>query len=195
MYNKLIDMFKTFISINEEEKHLISNLFREKHYKKDEWFISEGKVCNQVGFVVKGLLYYYWNDDGEVSVFEFGREGDFVTNYESCIYQTPSDINIQFLEDTVLLVITYSDLNELFERLNEGERFGRLILEHLFIERIKAISSFYRHTPEGRYERFLDIHTNLPGRVPQYLIASYIGVKPQSLSRIKQRMGQDSKKL
>lgn len=173
---------------------MISNLFREKHYKKDEWFISEGKVCNQVGFVVKGLLYYYWNDDGEVSVFEFGREGDFVTNYESCIYQTPSDINIQFLEDTVLLVITYSDLNELFERLNEGERFGRLILEHLFIERIKAISSFYRHTPEGRYERFLDIHTNLSGRVPQYLIASYIGVKPQSLSRIKQRMGQDSKK-
>lgn len=194
MYSPLLNTLNEYISLNEAEIEVIKDYFRVKRFKKGEWFVREGTATDQVGFIVTGLLFYYWNDDGDIKAFEFGQKGDFVSNYESCIFQTPSDLNIQFLEDTVLFTTSYSKLDEMFRQLNEGERFGRLILEYLFVKRVKAISSFYRHTPEMRYQHFLQTHSSILSRIPQYLIASYIGVKPQSLSRIKQRMDQDNRR-
>jgi hypothetical protein len=76
----------------------------------------------------------------------------------------------------------------LYANVREGERFGRIAIEAVFIQLLKDISSFYTETPELRYERFLKYHTDLQQRISQYHIASFVGVKPQSLSRIRKRI-------
>jgi len=87
-----------------------------------------------------------------------------------------------------MLCISYGRLQELYEKIAQGEKIGRMISEQLFLEAIADITSFYVDTPEQRYLKFLARYPNLNQRIPQYLIASYIKVKPQSLSRIRKRM-------
>jgi CRP-like cAMP-binding protein len=109
-------------------------------------------------------------------------------NYESFLPQNPSSKIIQALEDSVVYVISYTDLQLLYGNVREGERFGRLAIEAVFIQLLKDISSFYTETPEVRYDRFIKNHADLQQRISQYHIASFVGVKPQSLSRIRKRI-------
>jgi CRP-like cAMP-binding protein len=109
-------------------------------------------------------------------------------NYESFIPQLPSTKNIQALEDCDILQISYADLQVFYKSIREGERFGRLVIEQVFIKTLKDLSSFYSNTPEYRYQKFITQHPDLQQRISQYHIASYVGVKPQSLSRIRKRI-------
>lgn len=134
-----------------------------------------------------GLVRYYINADGEERTYFFNREGDFVCDYESFLPQSPSQKNIQALEDTLLYLINHHDLQRLYKELKEGERLGRLGIEQVFVNIIQQLSSMYNDSPETRYQRFLEAFADISQRVPQYYIASYVGIKPQSLSRIRKR--------
>jgi CRP-like cAMP-binding protein len=92
------------------------------------------------------------------------------------------------LEPTTLLVITSQDLQKLYTNLSNGEKFGRLLMESVYTDAIQQIISFYTGSPQQRYQEFLENQPGLVQRVPQYYIASYIGIKPQSLSRIRKRL-------
>lgn len=167
---------------------IVASLFKEKSYKKGDFFLEEGRICKQVGFVAKGLMRYYINHDGEEKTYAFSRENDYVCNYESFLPQKPSSKIIQALEDSIVFVISHNDLQILYTNVREGERFGRIAIEAVFIQLLKDINSFYTETPELRYESFLKNHADLQQRVSQYHIASFVGVKPQSLSRIRKRI-------
>jgi CRP-like cAMP-binding protein len=185
------DLFKSiayYIPVGEPEREVISRLWAEKHFKKGELFLQEGKVCRQVGFIVKGLMRYYINQDGEEKTFSFAKEDQFVSNYESFVPQTPSLKSIEALEDTIAYVISYDNLQLLYARLANGERLGRLIIEQVFIQALQDLNSFYADSPEKRYEKLLSMHPDLQQRIPQYYIASCVGVKPPSLSRIRKRL-------
>lgn len=170
------------------EIELVKSLFKEKVYKKGDFFLAEGQVCKHVGFVVKGLMRYYINHDGEKKTYAFSKENDYVCNYESFLPQSPSSKIIQALEDCNMLVISHADLQALYANVREGERFGRMAIEKVFMQLLKDINSFYTETPELRYQRFIENHADLQQRVSQYHIASFVGVKPQSLSRIRKRI-------
>ena len=116
------------------------------------------------------------------------QENNFVCNYESFLPQTPSTKIIQALEDCEMLLISFADLQIFYKSIAEGERFGRLVIGQIFIQLLRDLSSFYTDTPEFRYEKFVTEHPNLQQRISQYHIASYVGVKPQSLSRIRKRI-------
>ncbi|MBB5634997.1 CRP-like cAMP-binding protein [Pedobacter cryoconitis] len=133
-------------------------------------------------------MRYYINHDGEEKTYAFSQENDYVCNYESFIPQQPSTKVIQALEDCDILVISYDDLQLFYADVHEGERFGRIAIGAVFIQLLKDISSFYTETPELRYERFIKNHADLQQRISQYHIASFVGVKPQSLSRIRKRI-------
>ncbi|MGO1816515.1 MAG: Crp/Fnr family transcriptional regulator, partial [Sphingobacterium sp.] len=99
-----------------------------------------------------------------------------------------SSKSIKCVENTVMLCISYENLQVLYDRVSEGQKMGRIISEELFLQATVEITSFYVDTPEQRYQKFLTGHPNLNRRLPQYLIASYLKIKPQSLSRIRNRM-------
>ena len=183
---------QSMITLDPQDVVRVQQLFREVLLKKGDFFLHEGQVCRQVGFIVKGLLRYYINHDGEDKTYSFGKENDFVCNNESFIPQTPSTKIIQALEDCVLLQISYDDLQVFYASVKQGERFGRLVIEQVFIQTLQDLSSFYTESPEQRYERFILNHPDLKQRVSQYHIASYVGVKPQSLSRIRKRISSQS---
>jgi len=188
MINSLLDNIENLITLSTAERDVVGSLSKEKTYKKGEFFLEEGRICKQVGYVVKGLMRYYINHDGEEKTYDFSQENNYVCNYESFIPQEPSSKVIQALEDTDLLVISHTDLQLLYANVREGERFGRIAIEAVFLKLLQDLSSFYTETPEERYERFLKNHADLQQRISQYHVASYVGVKPQSLSRIRKRI-------
>lgn len=188
MIKSLLDNIQSLITLNPAERDIVTSLFKEKTYKKGDFFLSEGQICKQVGFVASGLMRYYINQDGQEKTYSFSQENNYVCNYESFLPQRPSSKIIQALEDSDVLVISYDDLQLLYANVREGERFGRLAIEAVFIRLLQDVSSFYTETPELRYERFLKDHADLQQRISQYHIASFVGVKPQSLSRIRKRI-------
>jgi CRP-like cAMP-binding protein len=188
MINSLLDSIQNLITLTPSEAEFVKSLFKEKVYKKGDFFLAEGQICKQVGFVAKGLMRYYINHDGEEKTYAFSQENNYVCNYESFLPQSPSSKIIQALEDCNVLVISHADLQVLYANVREGERFGRIAIETVFIQLLKDITSFYTETPELRYQRFIENHADLQQRVSQYHIASFVGVKPQSLSRIRKRI-------
>ena len=188
MINSLLNSIQSIITLSPAEVEIIKSLFKEKTYKKGEFFLEEGRVCKHVGFVAQGLMRFYINHDGEEKIYDFSQENEYVCNYESFLPQKPSSKIIQALEDSVVFIISYNDLQLLYKNVREGERFGRIAIEYVFLQLLQDLSSFYTETPEVRYERFLKNHADLQQRISQYHVASYVGVKPQSLSRIRKRI-------
>ncbi|GAB4044093.1 Crp/Fnr family transcriptional regulator [Spirosoma jeollabukense] len=183
----LIDRISQIISLSEDEAQLIKQLFTEKRIKKGEHFLLEGQICQSVAMISAGLVRYYINEDGDEGTYYFSREGDFVCDYESFLPQAPSSKNIQALEDTSLYVVSYEGLQQIYQGVKQGERLGRLGIEQVFVTVLQQLSSFYKDSPEVRYQRFLHTFSVISQRVSQYYIASYVGIKPQSLSRIRKR--------
>ena len=182
MINSLLYSIQNLITLSPTERDIVTSLFKEKFYKKGDFFLTEGQICRQVGFVAKGLMRYYINHDGEEKTYAFSQENNYVCNYESFLPQSPSSKIIQALEDSHVFVISHDDLQILYANVREGERFGRIAIETVFVQLLQDITSFYIETPEIRYERFIKNHADLQQRISQYHIASYVGVKPQSLS-------------
>jgi len=185
---ELLLFIQSIIDVDSEETHSIKKLFKPKSLKKGDFFLAEGQVSKYIGFLVKGVMRYYINHDGEDKTYEFAQENEFIGNYESFLPKAPSVKNIQALEDSEIFQISYEDLQLFYKSVKQGERFGRIVIEAVFIKTLKGLSSLYTGTPELRYEEFIKKQPNLQQRISQYHIASYVGVKPQSLSRIRKRI-------
>ena len=184
---QLLFTIRQVIPLNDAEAGVIGQVFQPLHLSKGDYFVQQGQVCRQVGFINQGLLRYYINRDGEEKIYDFGKENDFTCDYQSFLPQQPCQRNIQAVEDTDLLVVSHADLQRIFTELTHGERFGRLMAEQLFVTTIGQVTSLYTDSAEERYQAFLRQYPTLQTRLPQYFIASYVGVKPQSLSRIRAR--------
>ena len=187
MINSLLNSIQNIITLSPAEVDIVTSLFKQKSYKKGDYFLEEGRICKQVGFVAKGLLRYYISHGVEEKIYDFSQENEYVCNYESFLPQIPSSKNIQALEDSEVFIISHADLQSFYANVRGGERFGRIAIEAVFVKLLQDISSLYTETPELRYERFLKNHADLQQRISQYHIASFVGVKPQSLSRIRKR--------
>jgi CRP-like cAMP-binding protein len=188
MKASLIDSMGKIIALSEEEKQFVQSVFKEKNCSKGDFFLREGQVCKEVGFIQQGLVRYFINNDGEEMIYDFGSEGNFVCNYESFLDRSPSNKNIQYVENTVLLSISFDNLQLFYNKVSGGEKFGRIICEHIFVDAIRKITSLYTHQPAQRYLDFVQSYPDLQQRIPQYYVSSFVGVKPQSLSRIRKRL-------
>jgi len=184
----LLNAIRYFIPLSASDEEIVRRLFHKKVFKKGEHLLEAGNVCRYVTFIETGLVRYYINSDGEERTTYFNKEGEFVCNYASFVPQIPSYVNIQALEDTSIFVISFNDLQAFYREVEYGERFGRLGIEQVFLNAISQIGSFYTDPPELRYSKFLSDFRDIIQRIPQYHIASYVGIKPQSLSRIRKRI-------
>lgn len=189
MYTSLITAIEYFINLDEAEKEFISSLVVPKTYDKGDYFLREGQVCRDVGFIEKGLIRYIGTrDNGEEITLHFGKENEFMCNYESFLDHSPSRRSMQCLEPSEVLTISYDNLQRIYEEVKEGQKFGRLACEQIYLLALRQVSSMYVDAPEQRYINFLNEYPDLQQRIPQYYISSFVGVKPPSLSRIRKRL-------
>jgi CRP-like cAMP-binding protein len=184
----LIQTIKNQVSISQKDIIIIEDLFHRKFFKKGEHLLSEGEICRYIIFIESGLVRYYINNDGTQQTHYFNKEGEFVCDYMSFLPQGPSNVNIQALEDTLVYQISAEGIQQFYRQVASGERFGRIAIEHVFVNVINQVVSFYTDSPDNRYLKFLSNYPDLVQRIPQYYIASYVGVKAPSLSRIRKRL-------
>lgn len=187
MRGNLIEKLRTYIEFNEEEERFISSVFKLKYFAKGEHFLLAGDVCREAAFIESGVFRFYINTDERDATYYFAAESEFICDYPSFLPQRPSDRNIQALEPAEIRVLSFDDLQRLYQTVRFGERFGRLIAEEIFVDSIQQLASFYQDKPAVRYRNFVHRFPQLVQRLPQYYIASYVGIKPQSLSRIRKR--------
>jgi len=160
--------------------------------KKREPFVKQGRICDEVAFVVKGATRFYYTVDGEEITTFFTFENSWISSYKSFITRLPSKITVEAMEDSELFVLSYDDLHYLYNHFHSAERFGRLIAEYLYTCIDDRSFSLLLKTPEERYLNTLQDNSIYFERVPQHYIASYLGIKPESLSRIRKRVMQRS---
>jgi CRP-like cAMP-binding protein len=163
---------------------------KQRAYKKKQLFIAEGKVCREIAFICKGSFRYYKMVDGiEVTTF-FSFEHNWVSAYTSFLLKGPSFVSVEAMEDSDVLVLAYDDLQYLYQHYIAFERFGRLMAEYLVTCLDERMHSLLLKTPEERYLKTLTDNSVYFEKVPQHYIASYLGVAPESLSRIRKRVMQ-----
>lgn len=184
----LVKIISQYIPLSSEDEAIIRNLFRQQKLRKGEHLLQAGHICKHIFFIEKGLVRYYASMDGEEKTIYFNKEGEFVCDYASFLPQQPSHTNIQALEASTLYSISHANMELFYERVSYGDRFGRLALGEVYVNAIHQINSLYNDPPEVRYQTFFNTFPDLGQRLPQYYIASYVGIKPQSLSRIRKRM-------
>lgn len=184
----LLRAIKHFIPLSVSEEAIVAELFNSRRMAAGEHFLEEGKICRHVAFISSGLVRYYMNVEGQEKTIGFNQEGEFISNFQSFVPAAPSNVSIQAVEDTELEVIGYDDLQNLYTQVRGGERFGRLAIEQVYLSSIEQLRSFYTDSPTARYQQFVAAYPGLVQRLPQYYIASYVGIKPQSLSRIRKRI-------
>lgn len=164
----------------------IAKLLRYKTLKKGDFYFHQGEPVSEISFVTKGLLYnFYTNSEGEDFVKYFIPEGNLVACYSSLLQGIPAAFSCQALEQTKMISLPFEKLQALYQSSAFWERMGRLSAEKLYIEMEKREQCFLMADAKGRYENFVQEKPELVQRVPQYLIASYIGISPVSLSRIR----------
>lgn len=186
--NLLIKNISACVPLSPADEKIISHLFQEVVIAKDDHLLMEGQICRRVIFIEQGLVRYYLTNNGEEQTYYFNKEGEWVCDYPSFLHKAPAYANIQALETTTIRTISYDDLQTFYEQVTHGERFGRLAIEQVFTNVIEQISSLYNDKPQVRYQKFIQTYFDIAQRIPQYHIASYVGVKPQSLSRIRKRL-------
>lgn len=186
----LLNVIRQLVPLATDEEQIVETLFERHSIEAGDFFLRADEVCQYVGFINEGLLRYYVLEDGEEHTYDFSPDQTFTCNYESFLTRMPSTRFIQAVEATTLLRISYDNLQKFYTQLQHGQQFGRLIAEQLFVVTLQKLTSFYRETADERYDTFLRLYPGLVERLPQYIVASYVGIKPQSLSRIRtQRAG------
>lgn len=188
MFDLLYHYILPFVSLTEKEKGLLEDAFTFRQVPKKFILAEEGRVSKELYFIVKGLVRLYYTKDGEdITGFLF-REGLFASSYDSFLRQAPSQQTLETLEDCDLLVLPYNRLQQLYEDLPKMNVIVRKVAEQRFINAQQVLSSFILDSPEERYRKFAAQRGDLLLRVPHHMIASYLGITPVSLSRIRKRM-------
>lgn len=163
----------------------LREIIRYRHLERGDYFVVASDVAKDIGFVLSGLLRkFYQTEEGREYIKDFSPELRLVTAYSSLLQNKPSRLNIQAIESTKLLVIPYIQFIKLYEEHSCWQELGRKIAETLFIEREEREWELLLFTAQKRYELFLKKFPGLLKRVPQYDIASYLGISPVSLSRL-----------
>ena len=181
------------INFTEAELLLIDDYFEPQTIKRGKLLLTEGKICNFIAFISSGSVRHFHVKDGNEKTCEISFENQFVTDFGSFTYGTQSQINLQALEDTEVLSIRKAKLFELYQICPHFETFGRLMAEKIALRATEIAMSLSSEKPEIRYKNLLAREPDLFQRVQQKYIANFIGISPESLSRIRKRIYTDEK--
>nr|WP_199002157.1 cyclic nucleotide-binding domain-containing protein [Flavobacterium sp. ASV13] len=182
------DYLEMLIPISDEDWSVFSTKFEKVIFKKDALIINSGKVENYLSFIETGIVRF-WIEAGEKEItFDFAFEKSFFSAYLSFLTRDTTNWNIQAVTPIVLWRISHTDLNLIYEQTVVGEKIGRLAAEDLFITAAKRKIALLTNTAEELYLSLFKEHPHLIKNIPLKYLASYIGITPQALSRIRKRI-------
>lgn len=182
----LLDYFDGCIPLNEEEKQLVTECFEPRLYRRRQYVLQEGDICAKFNFVVRGCLRMYKTDDkGNTHILQFTAEDKWLTDLGSFHGKKPSKLNIDALEDTMVLQISYDNLITLYKQAPKFDRIFRVLIENSFIALQERLLQNISSTAEERYLSFMQAYSHLSNRLPQTQIAAFLGITPEFLSRIR----------
>ena len=188
MHEALLNNFRRFASISMDDARAIEALFSYRRFRKRQYIVQEGDIVRFESYIVLGLTRTYEVDaDGREHVLQFGFEDWWVGDLYSFLTETPSRYAIDCLEDTDILQISRSNLEELYVRAPVLERCFRILVQNAFIATTRRVAASLTKPAAEQYADFLTQYHQLAGRIPDRQIASYLGITPQSLSRIRSR--------
>lgn len=189
MFDQFWTFTEQFVQFTNKEKAIIKEALTVRDIPKHFTLVDLGEVAREVYFINKGLLrFYYITDDGqEVTGFIF-QENMFAGSHESFFSKIPSIQILESLEDSELLVISYDQLQQLYATIPNMNTFGRKLLEMRMAFAQKVVASLIINKPQDRYTSYQALHPGLESRIPQHILASYMGITPVSLSRIRSRI-------
>ena len=184
----LLIYFDRLIPLDKDEKELVSTLFHPRLFRKRQFVLQEGDPCTQFYFIVRGCLRMYKIDEkGNTHILQFAAENYWINDLGSFHGLKPSALNIDALEDTVVLQISRDDLISLYLQAPKFDRIFRVLLENSFIRLQDRLLQNISSTAEERYQSFLEQYPQLVNRLSQIQIASFLGITPEFLSRLRSK--------
>jgi CRP-like cAMP-binding protein len=193
MFDRLKIYCKASVPLTDKELKLIDSYFGVKNLKKKDFLLQGGKVCNFIGFIADGTIRHFHIKDGIEKTCDISFENSWVTDFQSFTHNTPCIMNLQAMEDTTVFVIRKENLYKLYNECNKYETFGRLMAEQVAQRATEIAMSLSSDKPEERFRNLLKKQPDPFQRVPQKYIATFLGVSPESLSRIRSRVLTKSK--
>ena len=187
-YKKLIKHFNQTVPLNEEEENLLRQYFVLKDFSKNDIILFKGNVSRHVRFIVEGCLKAYTaSDDGKEHIVHFGVEGWWINDLYSYFTQTPATLFIAALEKGMLLQTDKTTLDNLFDQSQSIERFFRIKFQSAYVAFQDRTMNSLSKTAEERYVEFCEKYREIEQRVPQYALASYLGITPEFLSLLRKK--------
>jgi len=184
-----LDQLKKITNLSTEQLLLIEPHIRTKHIKAEENFILVGDSTQHIGIVMSGLFrFYYITYDGREVTKSFCAEHDFLGVYSSYLTNQPAPYTIQALEDSHILTLPFNILDKLSQEYMEWLQIRLNIIEQLYLKKEQRERQLLQYDAMTRYQQFCDLYPDIESRVKQYHIASYLGISPVSLSRLRSKL-------
>ncbi|MEO6820671.1 MAG: Crp/Fnr family transcriptional regulator [Ginsengibacter sp.] len=188
MFSKLKKYCKQTVPLSETELELIDNYFQIKYLSKKEFLLQDNKVCHFIAYIAEGSIRHFHVKDGLEKTCDISFDNSWVTDFQSFTSGTAGKMNLQAMEDTTVFIIHKEDLYNLYQECNKYETFGRLMAEKVAQRATEIAMSLSSEKPEERFQNLLKNQPDLFQRIPQKYIANFLGISPESLSRIRKRI-------
>jgi CRP/FNR family transcriptional regulator, anaerobic regulatory protein len=188
MTTQILQSINSIVSLNENEKEAFIKMLEVKQFKKKQFLLQEGQICNKISFINSGSMRLFYEIEGVENTVQFFFADRWYTDYESFLTGQPTIENLQALENCEIVQFKKSDLYQLYKTHPVFERVGRILAENAFLSLSKLNKMLTNEEPQQRYLSLLNQRPEVVKNIPQHYIASYLGIKPESLSRIRKRI-------
>lgn len=187
--NNLIQHINNYIQLSDKETRILEDSLTSSNFRKKEIVLEEGEKCHSNYFVSKGCLRsYFINPKGDEQILQFAIENWWISDYESLLKNTNSTLYIQAVEDCEIIAFGKKDEEPLFDAIPQLERYFRLIYEKAYMASILRTRYLYEYSREELYRHFLNNFPQFAQRIPNYMMASYLGFSPEYLSEIRKKI-------
>lgn len=177
------------VCLSDQDKEAVQSFFSPKKLRKKQYLLQAGDTCKHLAFVTKGLLRTYNVDEkGDEHMSVFGWEGWWLSDFNSFLSAEPALFNIDAIEDSELLLISRSDYDTLTLAVPIMDRYFRILYQNSLVTKERRLMSSITHSAEEKYLLLVESNPQIIARIPQNLIASYLGIAPETLSRIKKNL-------